>query len=701
MDATDEQLEIVGAAARAGAGVVVRAHPGTGKTTLAFLIANSLPERRLTLLVYNKELRQETQNAIAARKVQNMSVHTFHSFAQRVGNTNEFTDAAITTALRRPWHLADPIDVLVVDEAQDLTLLYAQFVNRLINELAPSRVVVALGDPGQAINRYRGAHPAFLTRFGEIFALPECVYADMTISHRVTRPVAQFMNAFMREPASAPVRAVRAGAPMQAWVVDTWDIPKGFFDEMERIVRSVRFDAYCLFPSINLKTATGKKQFCARVVEGLLQRGVPVHVVDGFSSASAKQNKVCFASYHSVKGNQRRAVFVFNFDESYATFYDRNGDRTVCSEAQRVAVSRASEHLVVVRGRDQAWPLWVDVEQLPTLCTVVEYSTPRCRSSRGGNRACFLCGSSGDKQETFTKEKLVKHIPSDKLDQLADMVNQLFIEMAPPQPAFLNPSEEIEQSHGRVESVAAVTRTMIADTLELRVRNRMSIADRAIRKYAHADSKDFVDAPRIDRELARLREETTATAYRMTLRALLYHAIEKHETHLLAQINAQRPWLSLAEIELTVGRQMSSLQLSPYSAFGVPAALPGECSRCSRSALADKMGLRVSATADVVDGNLVIEHVFADAISTEDRLRLSVVAWAFMTQGGAKKSFILYNQTNGATERLDATWEQVDAVILRLVAPKASSPDERLRACDEDDFVQRARAIISAAATAS
>jgi superfamily I DNA/RNA helicase len=60
------------------------------------------------------------------------------------------------------------------------------------------------------------------------------------------------------------------------------------------------------------------------------------------------RGKVVFSTFHSVKGRQRKHVFVVGFDESYFDYYARDASRTECPNTLYVGCTRATETLVLM-----------------------------------------------------------------------------------------------------------------------------------------------------------------------------------------------------------------------------------------------------------------------------------------------------------------------------------------------------------------
>ena len=77
---SEEQQHILDVV-QTGVNVVVDAVAGTGKTTLILSIAKELTDTQILQMTYNKSLKFEVREKIEDAKLENLSVHTFHSLA--------------------------------------------------------------------------------------------------------------------------------------------------------------------------------------------------------------------------------------------------------------------------------------------------------------------------------------------------------------------------------------------------------------------------------------------------------------------------------------------------------------------------------------------------------------------------------------------------------------------------------------------
>src|SRR5665647_2847261 len=87
---SDEQQPIIDRFIQADAthapNVKVEAIPGAGKTTLALLISERVPEKQVAILSYNTQLTNETRIRARCAQLTNVQVRTYHSAIGRMYN---------------------------------------------------------------------------------------------------------------------------------------------------------------------------------------------------------------------------------------------------------------------------------------------------------------------------------------------------------------------------------------------------------------------------------------------------------------------------------------------------------------------------------------------------------------------------------------------------------------------------------------
>ena len=120
---------------RSGKNVIVDACAGSGKSTTILSIAKELTGKKIRQFTYNSQLRFDVKENVKKYKLNNLEVHTYHSFAVKYYSDIAHTDTGIRQILREKMSPRNPIplvDIIVLDESQDMTMLYFELIVKMM-----------------------------------------------------------------------------------------------------------------------------------------------------------------------------------------------------------------------------------------------------------------------------------------------------------------------------------------------------------------------------------------------------------------------------------------------------------------------------------------------------------------------------------------------------------------------------------------
>ena len=164
MELNQEQQNIVEQIANDN-NVFVDAVAGTGKTTTILALAERLKDKQMLQITYNKSLKHEVREKIKARELNNLDIHTYHSLCFSYYSNSGYTDVEMYKVLKvnmKPVRPIPSIDVLIIDEAQDMTNLYFRFVLKYLKDLKQKVVLLVLGDVMQGLYEFKGSDSRYL-----------------------------------------------------------------------------------------------------------------------------------------------------------------------------------------------------------------------------------------------------------------------------------------------------------------------------------------------------------------------------------------------------------------------------------------------------------------------------------------------------------------------------------------------------------
>ena len=360
MNALSDEQALVLNHTKSGHNSVVDAVAGSGKSTTVLSIAAKLVSKKFIQLTYNSMLRCEIKEKTEQLRIHNLDIHTYHSLAVKYYNSSAYTDTGIRHILApntAPRIHIPKKDVVVIDEAQDMTFLYFQFIVKYTMDMKSPFQLIVLGDYMQGLYDFKGADTRFLTLAIEIWKnhpnLKSKTFHSCTLktSYRITNQMASFINCAMLD--EDRLIACRDGPVKVVYIRNTQrNIENTVIFYINSLLASGAkpSDIFILGASVK-----GPNSAVRKMENVLVSRGIPCHV-PMFESDNVDekviQKKLVFSTFHSVKGRQRKYVFVLGFDQGYMRFYGRDLPQDQCPSTLYVACTRATEGLAVLEHCD-------------------------------------------------------------------------------------------------------------------------------------------------------------------------------------------------------------------------------------------------------------------------------------------------------------------------------------------------------------
>lgn len=396
---TPEQRAIIDAV-KPNTNIIINAVAGSGKTTTNLMIAKEYPKKKILLLTYNNHLRHETKDR--ASGLRNIDIHTFHSFAAKLSCGKCYNDTHLNKFLKEvdeyddktnegsdegsdeestedsdedydveldDIHTANKYDIVIIDEAQDLTPILFKLCKHVIYSCAKVNVcVIILGDFRQNIYGYAGADYRYMKFFHEILSRPSAqkIILPLRQSWRLTGEMTEFINksVFGGKKILESHESRYTGTKPKYIYDDGWNAKKSFtFKEIKRLLDSGKYiadDIFVLAPSVTLKErckTEDKRDYekrlkpCVRLANLLSDEGYACQIRtegDGHVSTDCLKGKIVFSSFHQAKGRERKVVFLLGFDMSYFEYFNRRCPRTGCTNELYVGLTRSKELLYVI-----------------------------------------------------------------------------------------------------------------------------------------------------------------------------------------------------------------------------------------------------------------------------------------------------------------------------------------------------------------
>jgi len=352
-----------------GNNVIVDACAGSGKSTTILSCALQIPYKTILQTTYNTQLRQEIKSKIEDLGLKNINVYTYHCIAVKYYNPNSFDDNGIRMILREntsPKIKIPSIDLLVLDECQDMSFLYFQFMVKLIKDIGNPIQLLILGDKMQSVYAFRGASSVFLTSAKELWEnhplLLTNTFVNCTLhtSYRITEPMSEFVNNVML--GENRLIACKPGIPVYYIRRPIVQISIIVIYQIKKLISENK----CTYGDIFILAGSVKKEEIKKIENAFVESGIPCYVpiveTQDRLDSRAIEKKVVFSTFHAVKGRQRKYVFVVGFDTTFYYKYDEDISKISCPNTLYVACTRATEGLYLLENNES-----VHIRPLPFL----------------------------------------------------------------------------------------------------------------------------------------------------------------------------------------------------------------------------------------------------------------------------------------------------------------------------------------------
>jgi hypothetical protein len=712
---SDEQKYIL-KKVKSGKNVIVDAVAGTGKTTLILSISKKLAKKNILQMTYNSSLRSDVNSKIKEMNLENIKIHTFHSLAVRYYESNAFTDTELRRILFKntpPKVQISVFDLLVLDECQDMTFLYFQFMVKFVRDMGSQIQLLILGDYMQGLYDFKGADIRFLT-MGEIIwkdfnllkkkTFEKCT---MKMSFRITNQICSFVNEAML--GEDRMQACRDDEPVVY-----------IRNSRENIEKIVTAEIYKLFekgvkPSeifILGSSVKGINSNIRKLENKLVMKNIPCHVPmmeNDKIDDRVIEGKVVFSTFHCVKGRQRKYVFVVGFDNSYHRFFERNKPSNICPNTIYVAVTRAEKRLYLLENNQ--YP-----EDRPfkfLKMSHVDMKKQDYIEFRGIQQTNFIELDESMNLKTITRRitpsELIKFIPEIVIEELTPLIEKIFVVEKKEQYEIEIPSV-IKTKNGYFEEVSDLNGIAIPSMyydylfnykisknetssqetennneekynilLELIKKNMDTM-----KKNEHIFLKEIVET--LPKKIENIDEYLYMANINMAIQEKLYFKLKQIDRDEYNWLNEDVLLKSRERMEQIIGVDCVKQEprIEEVIIFNDD-ELHVKIDEFFKPIYGNTKRFRFHARIDLITDNNVWELKCTSKLTIEYYLQVVIYAWLWkmrtniyyqddegnkMEEEDKKKDFKLFNIKTGEILRLDAKMEELDRIMLALIEGK-------------------------------
>jgi hypothetical protein len=728
-----------------GDNVVLDAVAGSGKSTTVISLARQVKDHiRILQLAYNAVLRKEVKIKLKEREIKNVKVHTFHSLAVKYYLHSAHTDTGIRKIVRedmKPKEQMPKFQILVLDESQDMSFLYFQFMTKFAFDMGERFQLFVLGDYMQSIYEFKGADIRSLTQAHIIWKnhpfLASPIFRQCTLqtSYRITNQHASFNNDVLL--GMARLKAIKDG-PLVEYI-------RNNRANSEKIViaKINQWIASGISPGDIFVLATSVKNGNVRKMENaLVEKGVPCYVPifdnEGIEDRVI-EGKVVFSTFHSVKGRERPYVIVMGFDQSFFDIYGQELPTDKCPNVFYVACTRSTHKLILIEKDDNFYDRPFDFLKK----THREMRDEGYVEFSGVPREKFYEKHAFNKDDPTEKERFFDVVPS----ELAKYVPDYILENISPliETIFIREVESTEETTIDIPNIIRTSRGLYEDVCDLNGIAIPSIyCDHLFRRYAKDGNKPANIGASILRHIINDSLSDTTENQCLYLKRIVDRMPETCETpadylklsnlYVACKERLLFKWNQIGEddYEWLSPESMTKFMERLDSIIGVECAdipplvehsiidreMDAETATINtilqNNVLVLPRKIRFSGRADLITGKTLWELKCTNSITIEHKLQTILYAWLWsvvhtpdiLKKRNADcvnpKEVRIFNIKTGEILRLNATFEELTIVVVELLRGKYEShkpktQEEFLQDCDKfmDVYVRKMDAILS------
>lgn len=674
-----------------GVNVHVQAVAGSGKSTSVFSISKALPDKNILLLTYNSSLRLETKERAQILNLTNMEVHTFHSLGVNYYTENAHTDTGLRQSLlykyvpRKP---IKPFDILVIDENQDLTQLYYMFVVKFLLDYGQKIQIICLGDERQCIYDFKGADSRFLSMCDKLWESfihlrnPNFVKCHLKTSYRITDQMGKFVNECLY--GDEIMKTCRSGENV-VYIRNSRQNTESFiiFSIKRLLECGVKPDEiFILSASVKgVNSHVRKLENC--LVEENIPCFVPMFETDKLDERVI-QGKIVFSTFHSVKGRQRKYVFLCGFDNNYFQHFARDMDRELCPNTIYVGCTRAIERLYLIEydhfPNDRPFEFLKKTHHDFINCEYMDF--------KGMPRSYYRRSESLDYTSTKHFEspsKIVQFIGEDVLYSITPVIDEIFHKNSGLDLNVIDIPSVVETDHG-YEDVSNLNGIAIPFLFyEKMCQNNLlnTLIDSCVKdmKTEHRFLRDLVKS---------LPDHCSSITDYLYMSNILVSIQEKLYFKLKQIKKEQYNWLSYSIITQCLLRLESYIDTSDKDSMKFEYNFINYNSEELHKKVDEHLKqyfpnkeFRFSAILDVVNNETIYELKCTNSITIEHKVQLVFYAFLWKLCELPDKEFILFNIKTGERFELKGTFEQINFIIVTLLKGKYDEREKK----NEDDFL--------------
>lgn len=680
---SDEQKNIIKAVSK-NKNIIVDAVAGSGKTTTVLFCALKNKDKKIIQITYNSQLKIEVRKKVEQMNINNIEIHTYHSLAVKFYKSSHHDENAIKDALSHSIALNKQYDILIIDEVQDMTPNYYKLIHKFIKDLNINPTILVLGDQYQSIYDFKNADKRFLTLFDKIYTKKNFDRLPLKESYRVTKPIADFVNNVMI--GSKRIVSNKEGGSVIYLKKNKYMIHNDIATRIKTLCIQYGYkpdDFFILAPSLKSTRRTNELK---QLENALVKYNMAVYYsTDDDTELNEKviKNKIVFSTFHQAKGRERKIVIIYDFDDSYFKYYCRDVPTDVCPSTLYVAVTRASEILILIHHKAN--------RRLPFL----KYNYSDMRNSKFIKliEDTITLDSEEDRKEIKSEDKhtisvieLTKYLDEDTHMKINSIVEDLYkIKKKASKSKTVNIPLIVKMNNELSEDVSNLNGLVIPSLYEKQKYN-ISTIERIVDKFSIKNKNKFI-SKKLE-ELEEFNKSNNKLSYQLLI-GNLYLAFAEGIHSKLKQIN-KYDWLNddiVKQCHKHMKKHIESDNLQ--FEYDLGDSYDYKTKKKFFSYVSNTYGeVCIRGTVDIFTDETIWELKCVNSLTLEHLLQLLVYAWIYensMKDTLGKRKYKILNIRTGELKELKYNKYKVEQ-IMEILFEKKYSKTETI---NDNEFINK------------
>lgn len=683
MNEPSEEQKYIIENVKKGYNIKVEAVAGSGKSTTILSIAKEMYDKEILQLTYNSSLRKEIVEKVQKLELKNIQIHTFHSLAVRYYSNDAHTDTALRRVLlykKIPNIEIKKIDILVIDENQDLTELYYQFIIKFLLDMNGRVQIMCMGDKLQSVYEFKGADARYLTMadklWSDFIGLKTSIFIPATLrtSYRITNQMGSFINNVLL--GQHLMLTNRSGEPVSYICNTRTNIRNKVYHTIKTLIEKGVLPDDIFILSASLKSANIRK-LENKLVENNIPCHIPIFETEKLDERVI-EGKVVFSTFHSVKGRQRPHVILMGFDNNYFVQYARTLPKDECPNTIYVGCSRALEHLYITENAEYEDDHTLEFLKMShydlNKCDFVNFiGNPRKRKISDYFEKEIIQIESDKRYEV--PSRMVQFIPEYILDKICPIIDNICIKINLDEEEEINIPNVVKTSLG-YEEISELNGIAIPCYYYKRKYEKNILIELIHNSILELKENEHIFLKTIVRKLPEKCEKINDFLFL----ANIHNSIKERLYFKLKQINENSyNWISEDIIEKCIYRMDHIIDKD----LDKPPEFEKEIIHNSLEVLHKNIDselkeyfpntiFRFSAIVDVLTDKCIWELKCTNVITIEHKIQLIIYAWLWEMMDKPKKDFKLLNIKTGEIYFLKYQKDELTTIIVSILKGKYS-----------------------------